>query len=102
MANVGIDLLNFVKFGPLNGAGQAQLNFALPGSPGLAGLTIHSQLFTAPGGATLIDEISTPNAVRLGFHGDSFLSVGNLAVPTAGYGSAALSDGRVVLGGGGV
>lgn len=101
-ADVGLELLSYIKFGPLNGAGQAGLTLALPASPGLTGLVIHSQLFTAPGALTLIDEISDLNSVTLGAHGDSFVSVGGLPVAAAGYGSAAIADGRVVLGGGGV
>lgn len=99
--NVGLDLLDFLVVGTLDGAGMASFSFPLPAAPVLAGLPIHSQLMTAPGLPTVIDEISKPNAFILGLPGESHLTVGNLPVTIAGYGTALLPDGRVLLGGGG-
>lgn len=102
VAGVGLELLNFVKFGPLDGMGEKTLTFALPASPGLAGLVVHAQMFTAPGVGTLVDELSSVNSVTLGASGDSYASIGGLPQSQAGFGAAALQDGRVALGGGAI
>jgi N-acetylneuraminic acid mutarotase len=99
---VGIDMLSLLTIGSLGPLGQTTLSFPLPADPGLSGVPIHAQLMTIPGTLTLIDEISPVNSFVLGLHGESFLSLGSLPVATAGYGSALLPDGRVLLGGGGV
>lgn len=100
--DVGINLISAMVVGSLGLTGQSSLTFPLPADPALSGVPIHAQLMTLPGMPTLIDEISSRNSVVLGLHGESFLSVGSLSVATAGYGSTALQDGRVLLGGGGV
>lgn len=100
--DVGIDLLSVVTIGSLGALGQTSVAYPLPLDPALSGVPIFAQLMTIPGPTTLIDEISSLNSVTLGMHGESFLSIGNLPVATAGYGSALLPDGRVLLGGGGV
>ena len=98
--DVGINLLSAMVIGSLGLGGQSALTFPLPADPALSGVPIHAQLMTLPGMPTVIDEISSRSSVVLGLHGESFLGVGELAVPSAGYGSAALHDGRVLLGGG--
>lgn len=100
--DVGLDMLSMLTIGSLGAAGQTSIVFPLPADPALSGVPIFAQLMTIPGAPTLIDEISSVNSFVLGLHGESFLSIGGLPVATAGYGSALLPDGRVLLGGGGV
>ncbi len=97
---VGLDLLQFWRFGQLDAFGAAQEVYLLPPTAGLVGADVRAQALEVPGSAGLVGSLSEVAQVRLSLLGSGVAPQGAPVAARQDHAQIALADGRVLLAGG--